>query len=105
MQVMSSRDYTIILGMPGTGNCACGIPPLFTIYGVGKTLTIASLVRVLVSNGNSVLLASYTNTAIDNILLKLVQVIYVWLLATCAYYGTTDESGFSQARECPQSTP
>ena len=70
---MSSKDYTIILGMPGTGKLCC--VPLFAIYGVGKTLTIATLVRVLVSNGNSVLLASYTNTAIDNILLKLVQVI------------------------------
>lgn len=46
---------------------------------VGKTLTIATLVRVLVSNGNTVLLASYTNTAIDNILLKLAQVTFVRL--------------------------
>lgn len=35
------------------------------------------LVRVLVANGNSVLLTSYTNTAIDNILLKLAQVMLV----------------------------
>jgi len=53
--VLAARDYALILGMPGTG----------------KTTTIARLVQALASGGKSVLLASFTNAAVDNILLKL----------------------------------
>ena len=42
--------------------------------GTGKTTTISCLVRVLVACGKSVLLTSYTHTAVDNILLKLKEV-------------------------------
>ena len=52
---MSAKDYALVLGMPGTG----------------KTTTIAHIIRALVSQGKSVLLASYTHTAVDNILLKI----------------------------------
>lgn len=54
-KVMSSEDYALVLGMPGTG----------------KTTTIAHIIRALVSQGKSVLLTSHTHTAVDNILLKL----------------------------------
>lgn len=54
-KVMSAKDYALVLGMPGTG----------------KTTTIAHIIRALVSQGKSVLLASYTHTAVDNILLKI----------------------------------
>ena len=54
-KVLAARDYTLILGMPGTG----------------KTTTIAELIHTLVSRGKSVLLTSYTHTAVDNVLLKL----------------------------------
>jgi DNA replication ATP-dependent helicase Dna2 len=54
-KVMSAQDYALVLGMPGTG----------------KTTTIAHIIRALVSQGKSVLLTSYTHTAVDNILLKL----------------------------------
>jgi len=54
-KVMSAQDYALILGMPGTG----------------KTTTIAHIIRALVAQGKSVLLTSYTHTAVDNILLKL----------------------------------
>ncbi|KAJ9626607.1 DNA replication endonuclease-helicase Dna2 [Taxawa tesnikishii (nom. ined.)] len=54
-KVMSAQDYALVLGMPGTG----------------KTTTIAHIIRALVANGKSVLLTSYTHTAVDNILLKL----------------------------------
>ncbi|WEW61569.1 DNA replication endonuclease-helicase Dna2 [Emydomyces testavorans] len=54
-KVMSANDYALVLGMPGTG----------------KTTTIAQIIRALVSQGKSVLLASYTHTAVDNILLKI----------------------------------
>ncbi|OAA62627.1 DNA replication helicase [Niveomyces insectorum RCEF 264] len=54
-KVMSAQDYALVLGMPGTG----------------KTTTIAHIIRALVRKGKSVLLTSYTHTAVDNILLKL----------------------------------
>ncbi|CAZ80284.1 unnamed protein product [Tuber melanosporum] len=54
-KVMSAQDYALVLGMPGTG----------------KTTTIAHIIRALVGQGKSVLLTSYTHTAVDNILLKI----------------------------------
>uniref|UniRef100_A0A8C8AGL0 DNA replication ATP-dependent helicase/nuclease n=1 Tax=Otus sunia TaxID=257818 RepID=A0A8C8AGL0_9STRI len=56
-QVLLSEDYTLIVGMPGTG----------------KTTTICALVRILSACGFSVLLTSFTHTAVDNILLKLAK--------------------------------
>jgi DNA replication ATP-dependent helicase Dna2 len=40
--------------------------------GTGKTTAIAALVGVLVKANKSVLLTAFTNSAVDNILLKLV---------------------------------
>ncbi|MCJ1286282.1 Tripartite DNA replication factor [Xylographa opegraphella] len=54
-KVMCARDYALVLGMPGTG----------------KTTTIAHIIRALTAQGKSVLLTSYTHTAVDNILLKI----------------------------------
>ncbi|CEG48498.1 dna replication helicase dna2 [Plasmopara halstedii] len=54
-RVLNSLDYALILGMPGTG----------------KTATIAFTVRVLLFLGFSVLVTSYTHSAVDNLLLKL----------------------------------
>nr|XP_054588156.1 DNA replication ATP-dependent helicase/nuclease DNA2 isoform X2 [Nothobranchius furzeri] len=54
-KVLLSKDYTLIVGMPGTG----------------KTTTICTLVRILHACGFNVLLTSYTHSAVDNILLKL----------------------------------
>ncbi|KAJ4393571.1 DNA replication endonuclease-helicase Dna2 [Gnomoniopsis smithogilvyi] len=54
-KVMSAKDYALVLGMPGTG----------------KTTTIAHIIRALIAQNKSVLLTSYTHTAVDNILLKL----------------------------------
>lgn len=39
--------------------------------GTGKTTTISSIISMLVKLGKSVLLTSYTHTAVDNVLLKL----------------------------------
>ncbi|XP_037077017.1 DNA replication ATP-dependent helicase/nuclease DNA2-like [Pollicipes pollicipes] len=55
LRVMMAEDYLLIRGMPGTG----------------KTSTIVALVRLLVTMGRSVLLASYTHSAVDTVLLKL----------------------------------
>ncbi|KAL2634060.1 hypothetical protein R1flu_005539 [Riccia fluitans] len=54
-KILSAKDYTLILGMPGTG----------------KTSTIVHTVIALLKRKLSVLLTSYTNSAVDNILLKL----------------------------------
>lgn len=53
--VMAAKDYSMIQGLPGTG----------------KTSTIAFLARLLVAHGKRVLITSYTNSAVDNVLLKL----------------------------------
>ncbi|KAN0065294.1 DNA replication endonuclease-helicase Dna2 [Thecaphora frezii] len=55
-KVLRAQDYALILGMPGTG----------------KTTTIAELIKLLAKRGKTVLLTSYTHSAVDTILRKLV---------------------------------
>lgn len=55
LKVLMCKDYVLIRGFPGTG----------------KTSTIVALVKVLCELGLSVLLTSYTHSAVDNILIKL----------------------------------
>ncbi|XP_060065451.1 DNA replication ATP-dependent helicase/nuclease DNA2-like [Ylistrum balloti] len=55
LKVLMSKDYILIKGYPGTG----------------KTSTIVALVKVCMILRLSVLLTSYTHSAVDNILLKL----------------------------------
>ncbi|XP_063396497.1 DNA replication ATP-dependent helicase/nuclease DNA2-like isoform X1 [Mytilus trossulus] len=57
LKVLMSKDYVLIKGYPGTG----------------KTATIVAVARVLNLLGLSVLLTSYTHSAVDNILLKLMK--------------------------------
>jgi len=52
--VLRASDYALVLGMPGTG----------------KTTTIAEMLKQLVAEGKTVLLTSYTHSAVDTILLK-----------------------------------
>lgn len=54
-KVLNAEDYALILGMPGTG----------------KTTIIAAIIKTLVGMGKTVLLTSYTHSAVDTILLKL----------------------------------
>ncbi|WFD44716.1 DNA helicase [Malassezia psittaci] len=54
-QALSAQDYSLILGMPGTG----------------KSTTIAALIQILVKSGQSVLLCSYTHSAVDTVVTKL----------------------------------
>ncbi|KAF8603653.1 P-loop containing nucleoside triphosphate hydrolase protein [Ceratobasidium sp. AG-I] len=56
--ILRAQDYALILGMPGTG----------------KTTMVAELIKELVRRGKSVLLTSYTHSAVDTILLKLLDV-------------------------------
>jgi DNA replication ATP-dependent helicase Dna2 len=59
-KVMAAQDYALVLGMPGTG----------------KTTVIVALIRELVRRGKTVLLTSYTHSAVDTILLKLVDEVF-----------------------------
>lgn len=56
-KVLTATDYALILGMPGTG----------------KTTTIVEIIVALVKRGKSVLLTSYTHSAVDTILVKLLD--------------------------------
>ncbi|CCE61601.1 hypothetical protein TPHA_0A05270 [Tetrapisispora phaffii CBS 4417] len=53
--ITRAEDYALVLGMPGTG----------------KTTLIAEIIRHIVGNGKTVLLTSYTHSAVDNVLLKI----------------------------------
>ncbi|XP_044494174.1 DNA replication ATP-dependent helicase/nuclease JHS1 isoform X2 [Mangifera indica] len=55
LKILTTRDYALILGMPGTG----------------KTSTMVHAVKALLMRGSSILLTSYTNSAVDNLLIKL----------------------------------
>jgi hypothetical protein len=54
-RVLMCHDYTLILGMPGTG----------------KSSTVVFLVRLLVALHRTVLITSYTHSAVDNLVMKL----------------------------------
>ncbi|KAI0674044.1 Dna2-domain-containing protein [Trametes maxima] len=54
-RVLHAEDYALVLGMPGTG----------------KTTVIAAIIKELVEAGKTVLLTSYTHSAVDTILSKL----------------------------------
>ncbi|OQS04656.1 DNA2-like helicase [Thraustotheca clavata] len=56
-KVLHAKDYALILGMPGTG----------------KTSAITMCVRLLLYLGFSVLVTSYTHSAVDTLLLKLLD--------------------------------
>ncbi|KAK6104823.1 AAA domain family protein [Brugia pahangi] len=56
---LMSDDYTIIEGFPGSG----------------KTSTLAVLIRCLIHLGRTVLITSYTHSAIDNLLSKLIEYV------------------------------
>lgn len=57
LKALTCEDYCLINGLPGTG----------------KTSLIVALIRLAVRLGQSVLLTSYTHSAVDNVLLKLCQ--------------------------------
>lgn len=55
--VLTTLDYSLILGMPGTG----------------KTTTIAEIIKAIVARGKTVLLTSFTHSAVDTIVTKLLD--------------------------------
>ncbi|XP_065333568.1 DNA replication ATP-dependent helicase/nuclease DNA2 [Cloeon dipterum] len=54
-KVLEAQDYVLIQGLPGSG----------------KTFTIVALIRILATLGFSVLVTSHTNSAVDNVLCRL----------------------------------
>ena len=52
---------------------APAVPTVPVHAGTGKTSTIVHAIRALVASGASVLVAAYTNSALDNILVKLAE--------------------------------
>jgi DNA replication ATP-dependent helicase Dna2 len=56
-KALCAQDYALIQGMPGTG----------------KSSTITLLGRLLVARGKRVLITSYTHSAVDNIMIKLME--------------------------------
>jgi DNA replication ATP-dependent helicase Dna2 len=57
LKSISAEDFMLVQGLPGTG----------------KSATIAFITRLLVSRGKRVLLTSYTHSAVDNLLCKLLE--------------------------------
>ena len=57
LKVIAAEDFAMIQGLPGTG----------------KSATIVFITRLLVARGKRVLLTSYTHSAVDNLLCKLMN--------------------------------
>ncbi|CAH1104668.1 unnamed protein product [Psylliodes chrysocephalus] len=57
LKAITANEYFLIKGMPGTG----------------KTATIVALIQLLYELGKTVLITSHTNSAVDNVCLKLLQ--------------------------------
>jgi DNA replication ATP-dependent helicase Dna2 len=57
LKVGTCEDYALILGMPGTG----------------KTHLVAKTIKILIETGKTILMTSYTHSAVDNVLLKLLD--------------------------------
>ncbi|XP_072565933.1 DNA replication ATP-dependent helicase/nuclease DNA2 isoform X2 [Paramormyrops kingsleyae] len=83
-KVLLSKDYTVIVGMPGSG----------------KTTTICSLVRILHACGFSVLLTSYTHSAVDNILVKLLRFRVGFLRLGRTHKVHTDVQPYTEEWRC-----
>lgn len=94
-KVVTALDYALILGMPGTG----------------KTTTIADIIKLLVARGKTVLLASYTHSAVDNILMKMVNEEFGMLrlgnVDKVSYFRRNPHlrADVSGASRCPASHP
>lgn len=57
LKALTVNDYLLLKGLPGTG----------------KTQTLTAIIRLHVLMGKSVLITSHTNSAVDNLLLRLME--------------------------------
>ncbi|XP_035724130.1 DNA replication ATP-dependent helicase/nuclease DNA2-like isoform X1 [Vespa mandarinia] len=72
LKCLAANEYVLIKGMPGTG----------------KTETIVTLIEVLFKLGHSIIVTSHTNSAVDNILLKLLHknIDFIRLGSSCVIH-------------------
>lgn len=57
LKALTANEYLLLKGLPGTG----------------KTQTVAALIRLLVMMKKSILITSHTHSAVDNVLLRLMN--------------------------------
>lgn len=57
LKALTVNDYLLLKGLPGTG----------------KTQTLTAIIRLHVMMGKSVLITSHTNSAVDNLLMRLMK--------------------------------
>ncbi|KAL4508408.1 hypothetical protein ABPG72_003712 [Tetrahymena utriculariae] len=81
-KILKSESLTCILGMPGTG----------------KTYLIAHLIKILADQKKSVLVTSFTNSALDNIIIKLLE-IFPEIKNICLRRGSNKNLIHSVAQE------
>lgn len=85
LRVLGTRDYALVLGMPGTGKTTTICHAIINLVARGTQGPSTHCVTQTTSlrhyfnaaralfTGKSVLVSSYTNSALDNILLKLID--------------------------------
>ena len=56
-KVLFAQDYTLLLGLPGTG----------------KTSTLSLIIRIIIARGERVMICSYTHSAVDNLMIKIAE--------------------------------
>ncbi len=81
-RAMQMRDYLLIQGPPGTG----------------KTSVIAEIVKRFVQRGQRVLLAAFTNQAVDNMLKRLAQQEHFHTFVRIGHERSIDENPLIQER-------
>ena len=81
---VSGKDYTLIQGLPGTG----------------KTSTLTFLARLFMAKGKKVLITAYTHSAVDNIMLKLIE---KGMGSTNAQSGTSELVRLGNKNSCHES--
>ncbi|EAR99439.2 DNA replication helicase Dna2, putative (macronuclear) [Tetrahymena thermophila SB210] len=81
-KILKSESLTCILGMPGTG----------------KTFLIAHLIKILADQKKKVLVTSFTNSALDNIIVKLLE-IFPEIKNICLRKGSNKNLIHSVAQE------
>jgi DNA replication ATP-dependent helicase Dna2 len=70
-RVVTAQDYTLILGMPGTGKTTTLSCLIQCLVALGKVSALYLYHPLTAVSMQSVLITSYTNSAVDNLLLKL----------------------------------
>ena len=82
-----SAECMLLISAAVFMHCVVAVDLLFNVlHATGKTSTIVALIKVLKELRKSVLLTSYTHSAVDNVLVKLKQVdhcsLVFWLSAS-----------------------